>query len=503
MRVEVSSEDRIGISQDILSAIGKLSINVMAMEVASGKTYLHLDEKKATFHSLKKHLLFINGVHRCDLTELLPTESREQHVQALIRRLPALIFDINDVGEILTCNYKAHIYGNKHIERLFNVPFETFKSAKQFTVEVSFEDKMYHAEISPVWVEGVFNGAVIILNSLNKLGQQLAMFQTGHEATGLEDIIGQSETIITLKQQITKFSQLDLPILICGETGTGKELVARSIHQQSNRKDGPFLEINCASLPEQLLESELFGYVAGAFTGASDQGKPGLFELAHGGTVFLDEVAEMSVYLQAKLLRFLQDYSYRRLGGTKESVANVRIISASHQMFDSLIANKEFREDLYYRLNVLSLSLPPLRERSEDIPLLSYHFLSGAAKQINMDVASVSDEALAYLSSYSWPGNIRQLQSIIFRLVALGNGTSFTKEDVQRVLNTFPDSQKINDSHNSLFESESWQNAVETFEKQLLTKLYPKYPSTRKLAQRLKVSHNKVAMKLRQYGLSS
>jgi len=315
-----------------------------------------------------------------------------------------------------------------------------------------------------------------------------------------------------LKEQSERFSKLDLPVLIGGETGTGKELIARVLHQSSSRAKAPFLAINCAALPEHLLESELFGYSAGAFTGAKKSGKPGLIELAEGGSIFLDEIAEMSTYLQAKLLRFLQDFSYRRVGGTKELHANIRIISASHQNLGKLITEKLFREDLYYRLNVLSLDLPPLRDRTEDIILLATHFIDNAAKQVEQSNQGVSktpklsEQALLLLQAYRWPGNIRQLQNVLFSVVALNTTSVIEAQAVEQALAKF--SQEINHSQSDIsiektipLTVKDWSSAQADFEEKLLLQLYPLFPTTRKLAERLKVSHNKVAMKLRKYGI--
>lgn len=533
MRFEIQVLDQVGISEKILRELSTLGLNIVAMEVASGLIYLHLSSTAINFEELKTQLLKVSGVKAINAIDLLPTESREQHLKALLRRIPDPIFDIDSSGTILSCNYAAHIYVGQHVEKLFNIPLENIKQRKTINVEVNFEDKSYLAEMTPLWsmgdshhsevreshgriknsLERGFNGAVVILTSLNRVGQQLSQFQRNEGEGRLENILGSSEGIIALKQQIHKFSVLDLPILISGETGTGKELVARAIHSLSHRSDGPFLAINCASLPEQLLESELFGYVAGAFTGASSQGKPGLFELAQGGTVFLDEVAEMSVYLQAKLLRFLQDYSFRRLGATKESVANVRIISASHQPFETLMKSGNFREDLFYRLNVLSVQLPALREREGDIDILSRHFLKTAAEQVNLPEPKLSQTAYERLAQYPWPGNIRQLQNVMFRLVALsgaGEITASTIENVMGELSAYPQASRhqLKDSYGSQGNDcdwdkvDSWQQAQKDFELKLLSALWPQYKSTRKLAQRLQVSHNKIAMKLREHGIS-
>ncbi|WP_448214290.1 sigma 54-interacting transcriptional regulator [Colwellia sp. MEBiC06753] len=505
MKIEIESEDRIGISHEVLAKLNELALNINAMEVITGAIYLNITAENRLFNDIRQALVKVSGVVDCRLIEWLPTESREQHLQALLKRIPDPIFDINQYGEIISCNYQSHIYRNKFIEKVLNVPFERLKSMQPFSYEVNFEDNAYHAEITPLWQQGSYSGSVIILKSLNRLAQHVAMFRSGNEGSGLNDIIGHSAHITALKQQIIKFSSLDLPTLITGETGTGKELVARAIHQQSSRNSGPFLAINCAALPEQLLESELFGYVAGAFTGANAQGKPGLLELANGGTVFLDEVAEMSVYLQAKLLRFLQDYSFRRLGGTRELNANVRIISASHQNFDELVKAKHFREDLYYRLNVLNLAILPLKARQDDTAELSQFFIVQAAQQVNLPTPVLAKDAINYLLTYSWPGNVRQLQSVMFRLVALSNGHTINQVDVKSVLDDFatgtyePMDMPLK---GGIANIANWQAAQEHFERELLTELYPQYPTTRKLAERLGVSHNKIAMKLRKYGIA-
>jgi len=384
-----------------------------------------------------------------------------------------------------------------------NITLKQVLEIKPKTMEVNFDKKLYLAEITPVMANEKVNGAVIILKEIAALGRQISLLQQG-KAHQIDNILGHSEQILALKHQLLKFSTLDLPILITGETGTGKELFARAIHDASSRNNAPFLAINCASLSEQLLESELFGYVAGAFTGAQKNGKPGLFELAEGGTVFLDEVAEMSGYLQAKLLRFLQDYSYRRLGGTTEFTANVRIISASHQKLERMITDRTFREDLYYRLNVLSLSLPALRERKKDISVLSEYFLQNAVKQVNLDELALTPKALDCLIHYSWPGNVRQLQNVLFRLVALSSGKTINEGHVIAVLNDFKHSiehenrvEADNNHTRNWLSVKDWQSAQLIFEQELLSQLHPLYKSTRKLAQRLGVSHNKIAMKLR------
>jgi two-component system nitrogen regulation response regulator GlnG len=204
----------------------------------------------------------------------------------------------------------------------------------------------------------------------------------------------------------------DIPVLITGESGTGKELVAKAIHQHSQRCRSPFLALNCAAIPEQLLESELFGHEKGSFTGA-DRRRIGRFEQCTGGTLLLDEIGDMPVSLQAKMLRILQEQTFQRLGGEETIKTNVRIISATHRDLKALSTKEKFRSDLYYRLGVFNIHLPPLRERKEDLPLLVRYFLRRFGKELNRDMRDASPEAMAHLQDYSWPGNLRELQSVL------------------------------------------------------------------------------------------
>ncbi len=238
------------------------------------------------------------------------------------------------------------------------------------------------------------------------------------EAPKLEGIIGRSPKMIELYKLISKIAGLDSTVLITGESGTGKDLVARTIHCKSPRADRPFLAINCGAIPEQLLESELFGHVKGAFTGAVSH-KAGLFEVAHRGTVLLDEIAEMSPGLQVKLLRFLQWRTFRRVGGTEDLEVDVRLIAATNKDLTKAIADGGFREDLFYRLNVIPIHLPPLRERKEDIPLLANSLLAQCTLRHQRVPASISEEAMKVLVRYRWPGNVRELENVIERAVAL------------------------------------------------------------------------------------
>jgi DNA-binding NtrC family response regulator len=249
-------------------------------------------------------------------------------------------------------------------------------------------------------------------------------------ARGAGELLGVSERMRRIYDLIAKVTMTDVTVLICGESGTGKELVARAIHEQSaHRRNGDFIAMNCAALPAELIESELFGHEKGAFTGAAGQRK-GKFELAQGGTIFLDEIGDMSLNTQAKLLRVLEDRKIERLGGSHSIPVDVRIISATNRDLASSVASEKFRADLFYRLRVVEIALPPLRERSEDIPLLAESFLGNYAGKYQLKCTEISAEAMKRLVTYDWPGNVRELRNVIERSAVLCDGKSLRADDL-------------------------------------------------------------------------
>ncbi len=244
------------------------------------------------------------------------------------------------------------------------------------------------------------------------------------------DIVGESEAITEVKETINKVAPTEARVLVTGENGTGKELVARWLHEQSNRGKGPMVEVNCAAIPSELIESELFGHEKGSFTSAVKQ-RIGKFEQANKGTLFLDEIGDMSLSAQAKVLRALQENKITRVGGDKEIKVNVRIIAATNKDLKEAINEKKFREDLYHRLSVIVIKVPPLRDRIEDIPLLVEKFLHDIAAEYGVKPKQVSDEAIKLLQKHEWTGNIRELRNVVERLVIMGD-TTITAEDVKK-----------------------------------------------------------------------
>lgn len=242
-------------------------------------------------------------------------------------------------------------------------------------------------------------------------------------------LLGQSAAIVRIRDNISVLAQNDnVDLLVCGETGTGKEVVVTSIHESSSRKDNPLVKINCGAIPENLLESELFGYEKGAFTGANKT-KKGLVELANGGTVFLDEIGEMPLFMQAKLLTFLEDRRFKRVGGLRDIEVNVRVIAATNRDLEEEVQAGRFREDLYYRLNVMGINIPPLRERTEDIPMICQFYLEHFNRKFHKTLTGIDPDFMAVMQSYYWKGNVRELRNVMERTVLFARGELLTGEE--------------------------------------------------------------------------
>ncbi len=277
---------------------------------------------------------------------------------------------------------------------------------------------------------------LLVKNALEKkelLAENARLKQEVHERSAFDQIIGRSEKLSKVLDLIRKVADTSSNVLIFGESGTGKELVARAIHYNSRRRDRPFVTVNCSALPEPLLESELFGHMKGAFTGAVCN-KEGLFEIADEGTIFLDEIGETPLGIQVKLLRVLQEKEFRRVGGTRDTKIDVRIVAATNQDLEKAIAEGRFREDLYYRLDVIPIRLPPLRERPEDIPLLVEVFLAKFNREMGKSITKVAPSAIDLLCGQEWRGNVRELENVMERVVALASGDTIGHEQFRECL---------------------------------------------------------------------
>ena len=333
-----------------------------------------------------------------------------------------------------------------------------------FGTVVRINEKDYSINKFPIRVDGNFSGAIMIVQKVNVIKDlETKIRQTAYAKGfvakyGFDDIVGKSKPLVQAKELALKYSKVNSSILIVGETGTGKELFAQSIHRASDRRNGPFVAINCAALPENLLESELFGYAAGAFTGASKNGKVGLFELAHNGTIFLDEVSEMSLNLQARLLRVLAEHSIIRLGDDAVIPVDVRIISATNREIEDEVKEGRFRRDLFFRLNVLRIDVPPLRSRGSDITMLAKFFLELYDRKLGSISHKFTTECYPYLLSYGYQGNVRELENMCERLSVVIDAKEITPDDLESLFGSInPQPEE------DISEKKRIENALESF----------------------------------------
>ncbi|SMC92062.1 sigma 54-interacting transcriptional regulator [Sporomusa malonica] len=376
------------------------------------------------------------------------------------------------------------------------------------------------ANVSPIVVDGELTGAVSVVKNVSEVHKLMdKLSQVSAKAEYLEQelrraqkpgpafnkFIGQSGKVREALAIAVKAAGSGATVLISGESGTGKELVAEGIHYASQRASGPFIRVNCAALPESLLESELFGHEKGAFTGAVRQ-KPGKFSLADKGTIFLDEIGELNKSMQAKLLRVLQQKEFTRVGGEVVLKVNVRIIAATNRNLVQMVAEGQFREDLYYRLNVIPILLPPLRERAEDIPLLVDHFLHKIITEQGKSISGIAGEALTGLMGYGWPGNVRELENVIERMVTLADSMALTAADLPLYLresgnpaNLLPaPEEQVLLPNTSMTAILPW---VE-YERQIITMALAKYGSFNAAGKALGLTHKTVAAKAQKFGIA-
>lgn len=314
---------------------------------------------------------------------------------------------------------------------------------------------------------------------------------------GFENIIGHSKSLLRVLDMASRVAQHDTTVLIQGETGTGKELLARAIHHNSRRKNQPFVTINCGAIPKDLVEAELFGFARGAFTGAHTN-KAGRIEMADGGTLFLDEIGELPLETQVKLLRLIQHGEIERIGTTVSTTVNVRIVAATHRNLAAMVEDRTFREDLYYRLAVVPLLLPSLRERKEDIPELVEHLFHRAKERHKMQSVRVSPSVTAYFSSYRWPGNIREMENMIERVLVLSNGETITEDDLPDELRRVPAAKP----GSLLLELPDEGVSLEGIERELLLRALEKFKGNQtQAAQYLDISRRTLIYRMEKHGL--
>jgi transcriptional regulator of aroF, aroG, tyrA and aromatic amino acid transport len=512
MRLEISCQDRLGITQDVLDILVSHQIDLRGIEIDEvGKIYLNFPTIKfEDFQHLMPKIRKIAGIEDVKTTAFMPLEREQNQLKALLKTLPDPVFSVDQKGRIVLVNEvvlsqlektKNEVLGEEISDLIKGFNIGRWLESKNICAQaqkIRFLEQDYLADILPVMIpdadgENIVAGAVIMLKSELRLGQQLTVF---HQASfdSFISIQAQSKVMKKVILEAKRMAELDGPMIIFGETGTGKELIAKACHEASRRCDGQFLVLNCGSLPDNVAETELFGYAPGAF--GQSEGKAGLLELAQGGSLFLDEIAEMSAQLQVKLLRVLQNGKYRRVGDVNEKDVDVRIICTTQKDLGKLVQQGLFREDLYYRLNVLGLVLPPLRERKLDILPLAERFLKQHSVKLGRRTPKLSKNCTDYLSSYPWPGNVRQLENALYRAVSLLEGNELEQEHI-RVPNCSAVTSFVAEDFTGNLDEE-----VKRYEKDILARLYPSFPSTRQLAKKLGLSHTAVANKLREYGIN-
>lgn len=509
MRLEILCQDRVGIAQEVLGIFVNREIDLRGIELKhSGKIFVNIpDLDFGELQSFMPQLRLIGGVTDVKTTPFMPSERETNELATLIKTFPDPFISIDVKGNILLVNNAAKSAIKNLHEQIKGEHVSTWLKGFNFTRylesdevlaqtrRLKFIEEDFVADIMPIHVSDESNtpvlaGAMLILKSEARLGQQMNAFKQSNDS-GFSHIQASSSSMRKVIREAKRMAQLDSSMLIIGETGTGKELLARACHKASERADKQFMTLNCASLPDEAAESELFGSI--------DKDaiiKRGIFEIADGGTVFLDEIGEMSAKLQIKLLRVIQDGSFRRIDDEQEINVNVRIICSTNKDLLSLIANNEFREDLYYRLNVLGLNLPALRERRADIIPLAEYFVAKSGQQIGKHHLLFSETCRDFIEHYPWPGNVRQLENVLIRAVSLLEGDTLSTSHLQLPAYTRERGYLEQDFEGTLDE------AVKSFEADLLRKLYPAYPSTRQLAKKLGLSHTAIANKLREYNIN-
>lgn len=366
------------------------------------------------------------------------------------------------------------------------------------------------ANVNPIFINGEIAGVVSVIKDITELQNLMArlsqvsakadyleqeLLRTKKTAQAFKNYIGKSGRVVDVLALASKAAQSSATVLISGESGTGKEVIAEGIHYASDRRRGPFIRVNCGAIPGTLLESELFGHEKGAFTGAVRR-KLGKFELADKGTIFLDEIGEMDKNMQVKLLRVLQQKEFDRVGGEETVHVDVRIIAATNRHLEQMVKDGEFRDDLYYRLNVIPIILPPLRERVEDIPLLVEHFVAKISAENGKTVQSVTPEAMEVLMHYKWPGNVRELENVIARVITLMDSEVITVDALPSYIKGEMASSEV--------EAMTGGQAVlpwEEYEKRIIGHALKECGSFNAAAKKLHITHKTVAAKARKYGL--
>lgn len=512
--LRLANRDRVGLVLDVSHILAARNINIVSMEVEPNVMYLEIQplpvaEKHLVIAALKK----IPQVTEVEEIPLMPHQEKAEQIKTVLHTVSDGIIAVDRHGRITHFNpAAAYITGlppeavvGKNLQDIFptDIPMlQTLRSGESYDnreIVLPHTNSHYLSTGRPILdVHGRIIGAVAVLKDISDV-RRMVHAVTGDRTVTFDKILHVSPTMAAVVNMAKTIARSDSTILIRGETGTGKELFARAIHAASNRADKIFVPVNCAALPESLLDSELFGYEEGSFTGASKRGKQGLFEFAHGGTIFLDEISEISPPLQAKLLRVLQEGKVRRIGSNREIPVDVRVLAATNRNLEEMIYQGAFREDLYYRLNVIPLFIPPLRNRREDIPLLARHLVSNFCLRLKKPLCTISDAAMDKLVHHLWPGNVRELENVLERAVTIMEGPVLRPEHI------LLDQELGKDTGLPVLSprrDQSLADILGAVEREVLVRAVQRYRSARQIGRALGLSHTAVLKKLRHYGIS-
>ncbi len=512
--VKIIFNDRFGFIADIANSIVEYGLNINSMELEKEKEFSNLYVGLDCFSPYDENE-FLDKIRKIDsvvsvlIIPYLPYVERQIRYQIVLDSVSDGIIAIDKNKYITTLNEVA--------SEIFSIDLESSigKSIDELEIDFTYLNKALNRQKTTSITKtiktnkGVFQylsiskpvvnkdkmtvGAIEIIKSIKEI-KELARSIDDDSLFTFEDIITNNPEMIAIIEMAKKVSFGDSPILLQGESGTGKECIANAIHNHSAR-DGGWVAINCAAIPESLMESELFGYESGAFTGANKKTKIGLIELANKGTLFLDEISELSLVMQAKLLRVLQERKLRRIGGEREIKVDIKIITATNQNLELLVERKEFREDLFYRLNVFPINIPPLRYRKEDIPLLFQYFIDQLNLKLYRKIKHIDKKVIDKLLNYDWKGNVRELKNVVERAFILSDSDTLYENHI-----IF--SKKIDDSdldENTL--NTSLKNMVADFEKRIILSTLKSSPSIRQAAKKLNISHVALINKIKKYGI--
>jgi TyrR family helix-turn-helix protein/PAS domain S-box-containing protein len=523
LKLELIFKDRVGIVADISALIAQQGLNIVSMEVVrkndradvfvQTEDKTRCSDKQKLFDALSR----IPDLIESRFIDIMPQEERENRFQVVLDNISDGVFSIGKDSQVTTINkmalralnHQAQDVLGKNVRSL-NLPDynivdclegKTFSNVKRDLI-TDRGRLQYFATGRPIRDSGGdIIGAVEIAKDVHEI-KRLAQSVADSREIVFSDIVGHNPAITSAILFAQKIADTDSIVSIRGDSGTGKELFARSIHSASSRK-GAFVPINCAALPEQLLESELFGYARGAFTGSRKEGKPGLFEIAKKGTLFLDEIAEMPLNCQAKMLRVIQDKCIRRIGGSTEIQVDTRIITATNRNLEQQMGGKKFRQDLYYRINVLPIHIPPLKKRRDDIPLLVDHFLFQLASRLDKPIQAVTARGMDKLLRHHWPGNVRELKNVIERAAILCDGKQI---DFDCIIFSHEMGQSfdpaLHQPKGGATAGQSLKAALAEYEIRLINNVLATATSIRDAAKKLKISHTALINKLKKYGIT-